>query len=250
MRRAGQVAAATLNGALDLARPGVTTARIDAFVRQDTLRRGARCAQLGQPGPVRPFPAHVCTSVNDVVCHGVPGPTTLAEGDIINVDVTSELDGFHGDTSRTVIVGRPSPQALHVVDVARRALQVGIDQVRPGAFLNQIGAAIQAFVEAHGCSVVREYGGHGIGRRMHQPPHVAHHATAGRGLRLRPGHCFTIEPMVCLGRADLVHDDDGWTVRTADGRLSAQFEHTILVTADGAEVLTQLTARPGSPSPA
>ena len=239
MRRAGRAAAATRDGACALVGPGVSTQQIDAFVARDTRRRGGRCAQHGYVVDGLRFPAHVCTSVNDVVCHGIPTPNALVEGDIVNIDVTTELDGFHGDTSRTVVVGEATPEALHVIAVAERALQIGIDQVRPGVTLDAVGTAIEAFVRSEGCSVVRDFGGHGIGRQMHQPPHVHHHHTGRRGPRLEVGACFTIEPMVCLGTAELVHDPDGWTVRTADGQLSAQFEHTVCVTPDGVEVLTR-----------
>ena len=239
MRRAGRAAAATLQGALAQVRPGISTLELDAWVARDTARRGGRCAQYGYRVGGRAFPGHLCTSVNEVVCHGIPSAAAvLQEGDIVNLDVTTELDGWHGDTSRTVFVGTPSPEARHVVEVARRALLEGIAQVRPGAPLGDVGRAIQAFVEREGCSVVRDYGGHGIGRAMHSEPWVAHHARRSPGPRLVVGACFTIEPMVCLGRPELVHDADGWTVRTADGSLSAQFEHTLTVTEDGVEILT------------
>lgn len=238
MRRAGRVAARTLAEACERARPGVSTGSIDAFVRDHTREQGARCSQHGHRVGERVFPGHVCTSVDDVVCHGVPrDDVVLEDGQIVNIDVTSELRGWHGDTSRTVFVGRPSPEAAHVVTVAKRALQLGIDAVRPGRPLHDIGRAIEAFVRSQGCSVVTDYGGHGIGRDMHQWPHVPHHDVDG-GPVLRPGMCFTIEPMVNLGGPELVHDPDGWTVRTADARLSAQFEHTVAVTSDGVEVLT------------
>ena len=240
MRRAGRAAARTLEGALGLVRPGISTAAIDRFVELDTRARGGTCAQKGhRVGRLR-FPAHVCTSRNDVVCHGIPSPDdVLRDGDILNVDVTTGLGGFHGDTSRTVLIGAGGPEARHVVAVAERALQLGIEAVRPGAPLHDIGRAIEAFVVSQGCSVVRDYGGHGIGSRMHLPPHVPHYARRDDGPRMVEGACFTIEPMVNLGGPALAHDDDGWTVRTADGSLSARFEHTILVTADGAEVLTR-----------
>ncbi len=237
MRRAGQVAAQTLAAVVRRVRAGVSTAQIDAWVREDTTARGARPSQLGYQG----FPAAVCTSRNHVVCHGIPSPDELVEdGDIINIDVTSEVDGFHGDTSVTVCVGTPSPAARLVVDIARRGLAAGIAVVRPGARLGDVGAAIEALARAHGCDVVREFGGHGIGRRMHMPPHVSHHGPAGRGPRLRPGMTFTIEPMITIGRPEIQVLDDGWTAVTRDGSPSAQFEHTVAVTAEGCQVLTQL----------
>lgn len=164
----------------------------------------------------------------------------LEEGDIVNVDVTSQLDGWHGDTSITVCVGTPSAEARHVVEVARRGLAVGIAEVRPGARLSDVGAAIEALARREGCGVVREFGGHGIGRRMHMPPHVAHHGPAGRGPRLRVGMTFTIEPMITVGEPAVEVLEDGWTAVTEDGSPSAQFEHTVVVTEDGCEVLTRL----------
>lgn len=236
MRRAGRVAAQTLAAVVAQIRPGITTADIDAWVRQDTAARGARPSQLGYRG----FPAAVCVSRNHVVCHGIPSANErVREGDILNVDVTSELQGFHGDTSVTVCVGTPRADARHVVDVARRALRAGIAVVRPGARLHDVGAAIEALARREGCTVVREFGGHGIGRRMHMPPHVPHHGPGGRGPRLRPGMTFTIEPMITLGDPAIRVLEDGWTAVTVDGSPTAQFEHTVAVTADGCEVLTR-----------
>lgn len=235
MRRAGRAAAATLAVVGARLAPGVSTADIDAWVRADTQRRGGRPSQLGFKG----FPAAVCTSRNTVVCHGIPSPQErLAKGDIINVDVTTELDGFHGDTSATFFVGAPSAEARHVVETARRCRDAGIAAVRAGARLGDIGAAIAALATREGCSVVREFGGHGIGRAMHQQPHVPHVGEPGSGLRLREGMAITIEPMINLGAPDIRQLDDGWTIVTADGSLSAQFEHTVLVTKDGCEILT------------
>jgi methionyl aminopeptidase len=241
LRRAGRVAAATLQHVAERLRPGVSTRQIDLWVREDTRRRGGRPSQLGyRPAPGDPpFPAAVCVSIDDVVCHGVPAPNVLLqEGSIVNVDVTTEIGGFHGDTSQTFIIGEASAEARRVVEVARRCLAAGIGEVRPGARLGDIGAAIEEIADREGCSVVRDFGGHGVGRAMHCPPHVPHHGRRGTGLRLRAGMVFTIEPMINLGAPDVELDVDGWTVRTRDGSLSAQFEHSVLVTADGAEVLT------------
>jgi methionyl aminopeptidase len=235
MRSAGRAAAATL--ALVAARlsPGVSTAEIDAWVRADTARRGGRPSQLGFHG----FPAAVCTSRNAVVCHGIPSPKEhLAPGDIINVDVTTELGGFHGDTSATLFVGEPSAEARHVVETARRCRDAGIAEVREGARLGDIGAAIEELAAREGCTVVRELGGHGIGRQMHAPPTIIHAGPRGLGLRLREGMAITIEPMVNLGGPDVRQLEDGWTIVTADGSLSAQFEHTVVVTRKGCEILT------------
>lgn len=246
MRRSGHVAAQTLATVVGRIRAGISTAEIDHWVREDTSARGARPSQLGYKG----FPAAVCTSRNHVVCHGIPSPTErLAEGDIINVDVTSEFEGFHGDTSVTVCIGTPPPRAQRVVDVCRAALEIGIAAVRPGARLGDVGAAIEAFAREHGCTVVREFGGHGIGRHMHMPPHVSHHGPAGRGPRLRPGMTFTIEPMITIGDPAIELLDDGWTVITADRSPTAQFEHTVAVTPDGCEVLTLPSADPDSSRP-
>jgi methionyl aminopeptidase len=180
----------------------------------------------------------VCTSINEVVCHGIPGSRVLQEGDIVNVDVTHIYNGFHGDTSATFYVGTPSEDAKRVTEVARKALALGIAEVKPGARLGDIGAAIQEFAEAHGCSVVRDFVGHGIGRKFHEEPKVEHYGRRGSGKRLKPGMTFTIEPMVNLGSWQVKILDDEWTAVTADGSLSAQFEHTVLVTTTGVEILT------------
>ncbi len=245
MRRVGRMAAETLCLVDELIQPGITTAEINEFVHRDTLRRGAIPAPLNYTGGggMPPFPASVCTSVNDVICHGIPGPQRLVAGDIINVDITHIFDGFHGDTSATFYVGEPGRDALHVTEVARRCLQLGLAQVRPGARLGDIGFAIQQFAEAQGCSVVRKFVGHGIGRRFHEDPQVEHYGRPGTGLRLKPGMIFTIEPMVNLGHYEIDLWDDEWTAVTADGSLSAQFEHTVLVTDTGHEVLTQRPTR-------
>jgi methionyl aminopeptidase len=237
LRRAGRSAAATLAFVGERIRAGVTTADIDAWVRQHTRQSGGKPSQLGYKG----FPATVCTSVNEVVCHGIPRRDELLRpGDIVNVDVTTNLGGFHGDTSATFGVGETSADARLLVDVARRCLEAGIAVVRDGTRLGDIGAAISEIATRDGCSVVRDFGGHGIGRKMHMDPYVPHFGTRGVGLRLRAGMVFTIEPMINLGVADVRLLDDGWTVVTADGSLSAQFEHTVLVTRDGADVLTRI----------
>ena len=235
MRKAGAAAAATLKEVGSRLRPGISTATIDRWVRELTAAQGGTPSQLGYHG----FPAAVCTSRNHVVCHGIPGPELLADGDIINVDVTTCLGGFHGDTSTTFMIGECSEQARHVVDIARRARDLGVSLVAPGVRVGDIGAAIEDFVKRHGCTSVHEFGGHGIGRRMHQAPTVPFVGPAGRGTRLAVGMAITIEPMVNLGGADIHTLDDGWTVVTADGSLSAQFEHTVIVTERGAEITTR-----------
>jgi methionyl aminopeptidase len=237
LRRAGRVAAETLAHVAARLGPGVATGDIDRWVREDTARRGGTPSQLGYMG----FPAAVCTSRNHVVCHGIPRPDErLAPGDILNVDVTTCLDGFHGDTSATFFIGEPGPEARRLVEVARACRDAGVGVVRDGARLGDIGAAIEEIAHRAGCSVVRKLGGHGIGRVMHAAPHVPHHGRRGTGLRMRAGMVFTIEPMINLGDWDVRVLDDRWTVVTADGSLSAQFEHTVLVTRDGCEVLTAL----------
>lgn len=235
LRGAGRVAAATLQEVAARVCAGVSTATIDDWVREDTRQRGAFPSQLGYQG----FPAAVCVSRNDVVCHGIPTPHEMLEaGDIVNVDVTSEFGGFHGDTSTMILVGEVAPEAAHLVSVARKCRDAGISVVRPGARLGDIAHAVMEAARAGGCSVVRELGGHGIGRRMHQEPHISYVGRAGRGLRLQAGMVLTIEPMINLGGPGVVFQGDGWTVKTSDGSLSAQFEHTVLVTADGVEILT------------
>src|SRR6516225_11214590 len=235
MRAVCRLAAETLLVVGEKIRVGMTTHDIDRIVHEHTLSQGARPAPLNYKG----FPRSVCTSINDVVCHGIPDGTVLKDGDIVNVDVTHVYEGFHGDTSATFYVGAPSPEARHVVEVARRALEIGIAEVRDGARLGDIGAAIQEYVEGEGCSVVRDFVGHGIGRKFHDTPQVKHYGKKGTGDRLRAGMTFTIEPMVNLGGWEVkVDPEDKWTVRTADGSLSAQFEHTVLVTRAGVEVLT------------
>ncbi|MEC7984875.1 MAG: type I methionyl aminopeptidase [Myxococcota bacterium] len=244
MRKACRLAADTLEMISEHIRPGISTEEINTIVHEYTIKHGARPAPLnygarmGRPG----FPKSVCTSVNEVVCHGIPGPYVLKDGDIINVDVTSVLPakkGYYGDTSATFYVGEPSAVAKHLVEVCRQALEIGIAQVRPGNTTGDIGYAIQTYVESKGCAIVREYTGHGIGRVFHGPPSITHYGVPGRGVKLRPGMTFTIEPMINLIGPDIEHLNDGWTVVTQDGSLSAQFEHTITVTANGVEVLTR-----------
>src|ERR1700733_4998700 len=236
LRVACTMAAETLVLVGERLRAGMTTEEINTIVHEDTIRRDAYPAPLNYHG----FPKSVCTSVNEVVCHGIPGPRVLRDGDIINVDVTTMFKGFYGDTSATFYIGSPSPEARLVVETARKALDAGIAEVKEGARLGDIGAAIQEYVEAQGCSVVRDFVGHGIGRKFHDAPQVKHFGKRGMGERLKAGMIFTIEPMVNAGGWEVNIDPvDKWTVRTADGSISAQFEHTCLVTKNGAEVLTK-----------
>lgn len=235
LRLAGRAAASTLALIGRRMEAGIGADQIDRWVREDTASRGGRPSQLGYHG----FPGSVCVSRNHVVCHGIPTEKErLQNGDIVNVDITTELFGFHGDTSATFFVGEPSPEAAHVVDVSRRCLKAGIAVVREGARIGDIGAAISELAKHEGCSVVRDFCGHGIGRVMHAAPSIPHFGYRGSGPRLRAGMVFTIEPMINLGDAAVKILDDGWTVVTVDGSLSAQFEHTVLVTKTGAEILT------------
>lgn len=235
MRESCRLAADTLSLVGNIIKPGITTEEINTFVHADTLKKGCVPAPLNYHG----FPKSVCTSVNNVVCHGIPSGETLREGDIINVDVTHIYQGFHGDTSATFYVGEVSDEAKKVTEIARKCLSLGIAEVAPGARLENIGAAIQEFAEGLNCGVVRDFVGHGIGRKFHEEPKVCHVGRRGRGPRLRPGMTFTIEPMINLGSYEVEVLDDDWTAVTVDGTLSAQFEHTLLVTEDGVEVLTE-----------
>jgi methionyl aminopeptidase len=234
MRRAGRLAAETLDMLVPHIRPGITTEAIDQLVHEFTLAHGATPATLGYRG----YPKSCCISLNHVVCHGIPGNRKLVDGDILNIDVTSILGGWFGDTSRMYVAGRPSTKARMLMDVTYEALLRGIAVVKPGATLGDIGYAIQSFVEANRFSVVRDFCGHGIGRVFHAPPNVLHFGRPGEGPVLRPGMFFTIEPMVNAGRPEVKVLEDGWTAVTRDRSLSAQFEHMVGVTEDGVEVFT------------
>lgn len=235
MRRAGRLAAHILDEVAALVRPGVTTGSIDEAVRRMTLDGGAVPATLGYRG----YAHSCCISINHVVCHGIPSEKTLKDGDIVNVDVTPLLDGWHGDSSRMYLVGDVPLKARRLVDVTYECLMLGIAQARPGARLGDIGAAIQRHAEANRYGVVREFCGHGLGRLFHDAPEVIHAARAGTGPELRPGMFFTIEPMINLGKSPVKLLDDGWTAVTRDRSLSAQFEHSIGITEDGCEIFTQ-----------
>jgi len=237
MRAACQLAADTLVMVGEQLRAGMTTDDINTLVHDYTIAHGAIPSPLNYHG----FPKSVCTSVTETVCHGIPSNYVLKSGDIVNVDVTSFLpakDGFHGDTSATFYIGEPSPEAKKVTEVARQCLELGIAAVKDNARLGDIGAAIQEYAQAQGCSVVRDYVGHGIGRVFHTAPQVPHFGKRGEGKRVKSGMVFTIEPMINLGGHECQLLNDKWTVLTADRSLSAQFEHTIVVTDHGAEVLT------------
>ncbi|NVB38839.1 type I methionyl aminopeptidase [Pseudenhygromyxa sp. WMMC2535] len=234
MRAACRFAASVLDFIAPHVVPGVTTSELDRLCHEFIVAHGAYPAPLGYRG----FPAAVCTSVNEVVCHGVPNQRALVEGDIINIDVTTIVDGWFGDTSETFAIGAIPEEAQRLVDVTREAMWLGIREVAPGKTIGDIGAVIVALARRHGYSVGEAFCGHGIGREMHMPPQVPHVGRRGQGLSLRPGMTFTIEPMLNQGTAEVEILADHWTAVTSDGRLSAQAEHTILVTEAGFEVLT------------
>jgi methionyl aminopeptidase len=239
MRKAGKLAGECLTEMLKLVKVGNTPLAIDKACREWTKKQNAIPAPLNYNG----FPASLCVSVNDVVCHGIPDKRAFKKGDVVNLDVTPILDGFHGDTNATIVVGAETPADVpknisNLIETTNLAMWDGIRQVKPGATLGDIGHVIQTRVEAAGFSVVREYCGHGIGRVFHEDPQIVHYGKAGTGMKIREGMIFTIEPMVNLGKRNIFLEDDEWTVRTSDGSISAQFEHTILVTPTGFEVLT------------
>ena len=235
MRRAGQLAAELLDHLAPMVKPGVNTLEINDEAEKWTQAHGASSAPLGYHG----FPKSICTSVNEVVCHGIPNAKQiLKEGDIINIDVTPILDGYHGDTSRTFFVGTPSPQAKKLVEVTEECLKRGIAAVKPGSRIGDIGAAIQEYAESYGFSVVRDFVGHGVSHIFHTAPQVPHYGKPGTGKKFKPGMVFTIEPMINEGTWEATVLEDGWTAITKDGKLSAQFEHTIAVTKDGVDILT------------
>ncbi len=235
MRVAGRLAAEVLEMIAEHVRPGVSTNELDAICHDYIVN-----IQQAIPAPLnyRGFPKSICTSVNHQVCHGIPSDKKLKNGDIINIDITVIKDGYHGDTSKMFCIGQPSVLAQRVVRISHECLWKGIELARPGTRLGDIGHAIQTHAEANNCSVVREYCGHGIGRQFHEDPQVLHYGKPGTGLLLEPGMTFTIEPMINAGRRQVKLLKDGWTVVTKDHSLSAQWEHTLLITDDGCEVLT------------
>ena len=253
MRVAGRLAAEVLDFIAPQVKAGITTGELDRRCHDYMLKvQGSIPAPLNYAPPgYTPYPKSICTSVNDVVCHGVPGDQTLKDGDIVNIDITVIKDGFHGDTSRMFYVGEPSLQARRLCEVTLECMWIGIMQVRPGAYLGDLGAAIQRHAEGHGYSVVREFCGHGIGKRFHEEPQVLHYGRPGTGLKLQAGMIFTVEPMVNAGKAAIREAKgkraDGWTILTQDRSLSAQWEHTVLVTETGYEILTQSAGAPPIP---
>jgi len=250
MRVAGRLAAEVLDYIAPFVKPNVTTEELDALCHDYMVN-----VQKVVPAPLnyappgyQPYPRSICTSVNHVVCHGVPGPKKLKPGDVVNIDITVIKDGYHGDTSRMFYVAEPSIQARRLCEVTYECMWRGISRVRAGAYLGDIGYAIQTCAEEHGYSVVREFCGHGIGRRFHEEPQVLHYGRPGTGLKLQPGMIFTVEPMINAGKPGIRQLADGWTVVTKDHSLSAQWEHTVLVTEQGFEVLTVSAGAPPAPS--
>jgi methionyl aminopeptidase len=234
MRRAGRLAGRTLDMIAEHVQPGRTTRELDRLCEAFIRDHAAHPAPLGYHG----FPYATCMSPNEVVCHGMPDDRPLQDADLLKIDVTTLLDGWHGDTCRTFQVGTPRPERIDLMRTAADALEAGIAQVRPGSRLTDVARAIQILVEAQGCSVVRSHCGHGIGRSFHQPPKVRHHVDLDHDVVLQPGMFFTIEPMVNAGGYETLKLSDGWTIVTRDGSLSAQFEHTVGVTETGVEIFT------------
>jgi methionyl aminopeptidase len=235
MRRAGRLAAEILDALVSQVVPGVTTGELDAIVRRMTLEAGGVPATLGYRG----YTKSCCTSINHVVCHGIPGDKALKDGDIVNIDVTPILDGWHGDTSRMYFVGDVPLKARKLVDVTHECLMLGLEQAKPGNHLGDVAHAIQSHAEKHRYGVVRDFCGHGLGRLFHDSPEVIHAGRPGTGPELKPGMFFTVEPMINIGRPDVKLLDDGWTAVTRDRSLSAQFEHSIGITATGHEIFTK-----------
>jgi methionyl aminopeptidase len=240
MREASRHVAEVLLELRDLTKPGITTGELDQYERKAIRKRGVESSFLGYgPHGLPPYPGVLCVSVNDEIVHGIPGPRELGEGDIVSLDFGAACEGYHGDSAVTVAIGPVPEVAKKLVDVTRDALDRGIEQMVPGNRLSDIGHAVQLRAESEGFSVVRQFVGHGIGREMHEPPQIPNYGPPGRGPRLKPGMVFAIEPMVTAGSPDVHILEDEWTAVTADGSLAAHFEHTILITDHGPEVLTR-----------
>lgn len=236
MRKAGKLAFEILEMIGPHVKPGVSTEELNELCHDYTLSKGAKSAPLNYQG----FPKSICTSINNVVCHGIPSLfDVLREGDIVNIDVTPMIDGYHGDSSRTFLVGSVEPKIIELVERTKKALEIGIQSVRNRGRFGDIGLAIEEYIKPFGYGIVRDLGGHGIGRKFHEAPHVYHYATNNKGAKFQPGMTFTIEPMINMGSHCVYVDKaDGWTVYTEDQSISAQFEHTILVRKTGVEILT------------
>jgi len=238
MREAGKLAAEVLEYISPFVKEGETTGRLDALCHEFILKHGAVPAPLNYHG----YPRSICTSINNIVCHGIPSNSIeLKNGDIVNVDITVIVSGYHGDTSRTYIIGDVPESTKLLVERSENAMYRGIEAVKPGAYLYEVGKAIEKYVSKFGYSIVRDYGGHGIGSLFHEDPHIYHYYTPQNRVRMKPGMCFTVEPMINQGGYEVITSKtDGWTVTTKDNSLSAQFEHTVLVTEKGFEILTRL----------
>ena len=252
MREAGRLASELLDYLTPHVQAGVATREIDRLAHEymvDVQKTIPATLNYAPPGH-SPYPASLCTSVNHVVCHGIPGDKKLKDGDIVNIDVTVIKDGYHGDTSRMFTIGKPSIQARRLIEITYEAMWRGIRAIKPGGHLGDIGATIQRFAEGHGFSIVREFCGHGIGKQFHEEPQVLHYGRPGTGLKLQPGMIFTVEPMINAGRPGIRCLADGWTIVTADHSLSAQWEHTVLVTETGFDILTQSAGTPPPPAAA
>jgi methionyl aminopeptidase len=249
MRIAGELGSEVLDYIAPFVKQGVTTGELDALCHDYMLNvQNTIPAPLNyQPPGYSPYPKSICTSVNHQVCHGVPGEKKLKSGDIINIDVTVIKDGYHGDTSRMYYVGEPTIQARRLCEITYESMWRGIEEIKPEKHLGDIGYAIQSFAESLGCSVVKEFCGHGIGTKFHEDPQVLHYGHTGTGLQLKPGMIFTVEPMINSGKASIRQMADGWTIVTKDHSLSAQWEHTVLVTEAGYEVLTLSAGAPPKP---
>ncbi|MDH4395750.1 MAG: type I methionyl aminopeptidase [Limnobacter sp.] len=249
MRVAGRLASEVLDYITPFVKAGISTGELDQLCHDYMVNvQGTIPAPLNYcPPGYTPYPKSICTSVNHQICHGVPGEKKLKNGDIVNLDITVIKDGYHGDTSRMFIVGEGSQIAKRLCQVTFESMWIGIEQVRPGATLGDVGAAIQKYAESFGYSVVREFCGHGIGTNFHEDPQVLHYGKAGSGVPLVKGMIFTIEPMLNAGRREIKEMPDGWTIVTKDHSLSAQWEHTVLVTDDGYEILTQSAGTPAKP---
>jgi methionyl aminopeptidase len=250
MRVAGKLASEVLDFIAPQIVPGITTGEIDRICHEYmvTVQKTIPAPLNYCPPGFTPYPKSICTSVNHQVCHGIPGDKVLKSGDVVNVDVTVIKDGFHGDTSRMFFVGEPSIAAKRLCEITYECMWLGIDQVRPGARLGDIGAVIQKYAEESGFSVVREFCGHGIGRKFHEDPQILHYGKAGTGEVLKEGMIFTIEPMINAGRREIRELPDGWTIVTKDRSLSAQWEHTVLVTPTGYEIMTTSAGAPAKPA--
>ena len=250
MRIAGKLGAEVLDYITPFVEPGITTDEVNNLCHKYMLeQQNTIPAPLDYAPPGHsPFPKSICTSVNNQICHGIPGPKILKKGDIVNIDITVIKDGYHGDTSRMFFVGKPSIQAKRLCDVTYESMWIGIKEVKEGAFLGDVGHAIQTYAESKGYSIVREFCGHGIGKVFHDEPQILHYGVPSTGLKLVAGMIFTIEPMVNAGKRDIKMMPDGWTVVTKDRSLSAQWEHTILVTKSSFEVLTLSAGSPQPPS--